>query len=578
MKLFVATLLAVAAVGSAKNIEIPNDHTAYGYLTKYGIPEGERIRKAEEAYLSDPSRIVGGIPAALGQYPYQAGLISDIVGISGRGVCGGSLISNSRVLTAAHCWYDGINQGWRFTVILGSTLLFSGGTRLESSAVVTHPNYLPLLVRNDIAVIYLPTSVPTSATISPISLPSGPELLEDFAGSSAIASGFGLTSDNGGIGNDQFLSFVSLNVITNSACSLAFPLIVQDSNICTSGIGGVGTCNGDSGGPLVVVRNNRQILIGVTSFGSAFGCQANLPAAYARVTSFVDFITQHISVVTVAYAKSIEGGIPDAYGYLTKVGIPLGEKIRKAEEAITNNPSRIINGTPVSVGQIPYQAGLISDIIGVTSGRGVCGGSLVSANRVITAAHCWFDGVNQGWRFTVVLGSALLFSGGTRIETGTVVMHPNWTPSLIRNDVAVIYLPSNVQLSATINTIALPSGAELNQNFAGVTAVASGFGLTSDNGNIGTSQSLSQVNLEVITNTVCFLSFPIIVQSSNICTSGATGSTCGGDSGGPLVVTSNNRPILIGITSFGSALGCEVGFPAAFARVSSFIDFFNQHI
>ncbi|XP_031766876.1 brachyurin-like [Galleria mellonella] len=296
MKLILITLLAFIALSNAKNIglSVPNNYTVYGYLTKYGIPEAERIRKAEEEYLKNPSRIVGGVPAGVGQFPYQAGLISDIIGISGRGVCGGTLISDNRVLTAAHCWFDGINQAWRFTVILGSVLLFSGGTRIETSSVVNHPSYTPQLVRNDISVIYLPSNVAISSTISPASLPTGSELGENFAGSSAIASGFGLTSDGGGISNDQFLSFVSLNVITNTVCSYAFPIIVQPSNICTSGVGGVGTCNGDSGGPLVLVRNNRNILIGVTSFGSAFGCQANLPAAYARVTSFIDFINQHI--------------------------------------------------------------------------------------------------------------------------------------------------------------------------------------------------------------------------------------------------------------------------------------------
>ncbi|XP_053608811.1 brachyurin-like [Plodia interpunctella] len=296
MKLFVVTLLAVASVAYGLNVEhsIPDGNTAWGYLARFGIPRAEEIRKAEEAYLNDPSRIVGGVPAALGQYPYQAGLISDIVGLTGRGVCGGSLVTANRVITAAHCWFDGQNQAWRFTVVLGSVLLFSGGNRIETSAVVTHPGWIPLLVRNDVAVIYLPSAVQLSATINTIALPSGPELDENFAGVSATASGFGITSDGAGISQSQFLSHVSLNVITNSVCSYAFPLILQPSNVCTSGVGGVGVCGGDSGGPLVVQRDGRPILIGVTSFGSALGCQINLPAAFARVTSFIDFFNQHL--------------------------------------------------------------------------------------------------------------------------------------------------------------------------------------------------------------------------------------------------------------------------------------------
>ncbi|KAA2236542.1 trypsin-like serine protease, partial [Chitinophaga agrisoli] len=118
---------------------------------------------------------------------------------------------------------------------------------------------------------------------------------------------------------------------------------------------------------------------------------------------------------------------------------------------------------------------------------GVCGASLVTTNRLLTAAHCWFDGTNQGTSVTVVLGSVTLFSGGTRVETSSIVMHPNWSPTTIRNDVAVIYLPSPVTLSDTINTIALPSGQELQENFVGSSAVASGFGLTSSSGSITTN-------------------------------------------------------------------------------------------
>ncbi|KAJ8719671.1 hypothetical protein PYW08_011846 [Mythimna loreyi] len=136
--------------------------------------------------------------------------------------------------------------------------------------------------------------------------------------------------------------------------------------------------------------------------------------------------------------------------------------------------------------------------------------------------------------------------------------------------------PSPESSTTSHGVIALPSGAQLNENFAGENAIASGFGLTNDGGSISTNQRLSHVTLPVITNAVCSAPFPIIIQSSNICTSGAGGrSTCQGDSGGPLTVNRGGRPILIGVTSFGSARGCQVGFPAAFARVTSFASWIN---
>ncbi|KOB64766.1 Chymotrypsin, partial [Operophtera brumata] len=234
---FALTLLALVAVAQAKYLQVDlEDNTAYDYLAKYGLPLAEEIRAAEEA--ASQNRIVGGSPAAVGQYPYQ-------------GVCGGSLISNARVLTAAHCWYDGRNQATSFTVVLGSHTLFSGGTRLNTNQVVMH-----------------------SDTIAVIALPSGSQL-------------------SGSITTGQVISHVSLPVITNTVCTMSFPFIIQSSNICTSGANGRSTCSGDSGGPLVVSRNGRPLLIGVTSFGSARGCQLGYPAAFARVTSFLDFINQN---------------------------------------------------------------------------------------------------------------------------------------------------------------------------------------------------------------------------------------------------------------------------------------------
>lgn len=70
MKLSIAALLALASFAYAEYAVPLESNTAYGYLTRFGIPEAERIRKAEEKYISE-SRIVGGVPAAPGQYAYQ---------------------------------------------------------------------------------------------------------------------------------------------------------------------------------------------------------------------------------------------------------------------------------------------------------------------------------------------------------------------------------------------------------------------------------------------------------------------------------------------------------------------------
>uniref|UniRef100_A0A2A4J7U7 Peptidase S1 domain-containing protein n=1 Tax=Heliothis virescens TaxID=7102 RepID=A0A2A4J7U7_HELVI len=295
MKLLAVTLLALAAVVSARNIDHEavidlEDLTAYGYHAKIGIPLAEKIRLAELEATRNPSRIVGGSSASLGQFPYQAGLIINLPGA--QSACGGSLLNHRRVLTAAHCWFDGKNQATSLTVVLGSINLFTGGTRLFTNSVGMHGSWSPALIRNDIAIINLPSNVGTSGSIAPIALPSGNELNNQFAGFTATASGFGRTWDGGAV--SPTLNHVNLPVITNNVCWSTLSILVHSTNICTSGAGGKGTCQGDSGGPLVVTSNNRRILVGVTSFGSGSGCQVGAPAAYARVTSYISWINQRL--------------------------------------------------------------------------------------------------------------------------------------------------------------------------------------------------------------------------------------------------------------------------------------------
>lgn len=173
-------------------------------------------------------RIIGGQEATPNQFPYQVGLRLFIQNSANVGLCGGSLVSVTRVVTAAHC----VDIVSGLEAVFGAHFL----NRAEStqvrrtvalSGLIWHENYNPRSLTNDVAIINLPTSVPLNNVIQVVRLPEGADLNNDFAGSPAVASGWGRFSS--AQTSSEFLRFVNVNVITNTACRIRFPGIIQDS-------------------------------------------------------------------------------------------------------------------------------------------------------------------------------------------------------------------------------------------------------------------------------------------------------------------------------------------------------------
>ncbi|XP_045523041.1 collagenase-like [Pieris brassicae] len=284
MKLFVILSL----VGCALSFPRAYEPIEVDYHGQQGIPMATYLRNAEAAADFDGARIVGGTPARLGAHPHIAGLLISLRQ-GGTSMCGSSLLSNTKLITAAHCWTTTNFQGQSMIVVLGSLRLFSGGTRITTTNVQLHGNYNTRNLNNDIAIITI-NRVNYNNNINAIALPSG--LLEylTYVGNRATAVGYGRLRD-GDSNNNDVLHQVSLIVIENFVCTDIYgPSTIIDSTLCTDTQGRIGTCQGDSGGPLDFAFQNVRYLIGVTSFTSQRGCQAGLPAGFARVTSFLQWI------------------------------------------------------------------------------------------------------------------------------------------------------------------------------------------------------------------------------------------------------------------------------------------------
>ncbi|XP_067635726.1 collagenase-like [Eurosta solidaginis] len=229
---------------------------------------------------------------------------------------------------------------------------------------------------------------------------------------------------------------------------------------------------------------------------------------------------------------------------------------------------RIINGQTAAANDIPYQAGL-----SLFDGENTlfCGGSLISKEWVLTAAHCTLNAISG----TVYLGSINRLDSIVRLEVDKcdIKGHTAYDTETLKNDIALIKIPA-VKYSATIQPVSLPNCASTYPSYVDETVVASGCGRTSDK-TTTYSPVLQFVNLKVISNEACAKEYPDI-HPENLCTSTVNRiGHCKGDSGGPLVSASSL--LQIGIISFHSQDGCEAGLPAGHTRVTSYLDWIQAN-
>ncbi|KAK7066347.1 hypothetical protein SK128_015607 [Halocaridina rubra] len=226
------------------------------------------------------ARIVGGNETIPHAWPHQVALFIDDMWF-----CGGSLISNEWIMTAAHC----MDGAWYVDVVMGAHNINNN----EPSQVVmtsfshfVHENWDSYELSNDIALIRLPSPVVFNEYINAVKLPAA----DPFIGTVVTPTGWGRPSDFDDNISD-ILRQVDVPTMNNADCNIIYGIILN-SHICIDTITGKGTCNGDSGGPL----NYNNVTIGITSFGASAGCEVGYPDGFTRVTYFLDWIEANTGI------------------------------------------------------------------------------------------------------------------------------------------------------------------------------------------------------------------------------------------------------------------------------------------
>eukprot|EP00547_Thalassionema_nitzschioides_P000836 CAMPEP_0194199160 /NCGR_PEP_ID=MMETSP0156-20130528/279_1 /TAXON_ID=33649 /ORGANISM="Thalassionema nitzschioides, Strain L26-B" /LENGTH=604 /DNA_ID=CAMNT_0038924015 /DNA_START=90 /DNA_END=1904 /DNA_ORIENTATION=+ len=239
--------------------------------------------------------------------------------------------------------------------------------------------------------------------------------------------------------------------------------------------------------------------------------------------------------------------------------------------------AEIINGEPVGSNVYPWFARMTSG-----SGWGGCGGSLVTPEYVLTAAHCVdgrINGLKNNGGFQIgalcaPYGPSSANNCGQDVESfgiNEIYMHPIYNSDTLQNDFALVRLAG----SSTITPVDMDPGT-VSPGYENLSSKGNlwpiGFG-TTETGSVSTT--LMRVNVNYVKQSTCNSNYSNDITDSMMCAADTNQDSCQGDSGGPLYDSDNDS--LVGVVSWG--IGCALAqYPGVYSRIANQIDWIQTTI
>ncbi|XP_066579320.1 tryptase-2-like [Amia ocellicauda] len=238
--------------------------------------------------------------------------------------------------------------------------------------------------------------------------------------------------------------------------------------------------------------------------------------------------------------------------------------------------SSIVGGHDATEGQWPWMAYLKIFLKKADHSEWFteCGGSLISAQWVLTAAHC-FDGTFNQEKSRVLLGEISVTDNQNKmIKIQKVIKHEKYHNYASGNDIALVLLSEKQSSNAVIRPVDLSRG---NEDFSNNEECwITGWGLTKDNIPLPNPKILQNVKVAVWTADLCKKGWGNAADHT-LCAGTETEGACMGDSGGPLVCKVNDLWVQAGIVSYGYNHCKPPLKPTVFTQVSSFLPWIKKH-
>jgi secreted trypsin-like serine protease len=280
-------------------------------------------RAAELLAPKPNAEIVGGNTAPAGKWPWQVALLFNRPNVSNfdNQFCGGTLVGELFVVTAAHCITENngsVSAGSSIRVLTGTQTLSktvgknAGGVRREVEQIARHPQYNNTTADYDIAVIKLKTPATGIQTASLLRSVEEPTLAA--TGDMSFVTGWGNTESAPAFPTQ--LQQVQVPIVSRDVCKNSYGNDIKPSMICAGlAAGGKDSCQGDSGGPLIVrdAQGRWRTLAGVVSWGS--GCaDPNLFGVYSRVAVLRNWVVQTMANLSLGSAVTESTSCSDLRG------------------------------------------------------------------------------------------------------------------------------------------------------------------------------------------------------------------------------------------------------------------------
>ncbi|KAL2086601.1 hypothetical protein ACEWY4_017660 [Coilia grayii] len=234
--------------------------------------------------VSGYTKIVNGENAVSGSWPWQVSLQQS----NGFHFCGGSLINQYWVLTAAHCRVSARSH----RVVLGDHDRGSTAEPIQTMKIakaIPHPRYSTNTFNNDLTLLKLASPAQLTDRVSPVCLASSGTSFP--TGTQCVTTGWGKT---GSTASPRVLQQTALPLVSVFECGKYWGHNMLTDTMMCAGASGASSCQGDSGGPLVCESSGVWTQVGVVSWGTS-NCNVLAPAVYAKVSFLRSWIDQTVA-------------------------------------------------------------------------------------------------------------------------------------------------------------------------------------------------------------------------------------------------------------------------------------------